>query len=86
MGEVHADNVQTSRSQLVDGLDGVRLGANSADDGGSAQVLLGVVFSVEGGQPLDLAVGRHMVEGICSHGSGSVVSRHCEVVSGRFCL
>lgn len=86
MREVHADNVQTGGSQLVDGLDRVRLGADGADDRGSTQVPLGVVFRVEGGQPLKLTTGRHVVEGICSHGSGTVVSWHLEVGSVRFCL
>lgn len=55
MGEVHADHIETSSAQLVDGLDAVGLGANGADDGGSAVVLLGLVGGVEGGKPGNLA-------------------------------
>jgi hypothetical protein len=39
MGEVHANNIETSCAELVDGLHGVRLGANCADNRGSAVVL-----------------------------------------------
>jgi hypothetical protein len=39
MGEVHANDIETSRAELVDGLDRVRFGANCADDGSSAVVL-----------------------------------------------
>jgi hypothetical protein len=49
--KVHADNVETGISELVDGLDGVGLGANSADDGGAAVVALGSESGVEGGKP-----------------------------------
>ena len=42
MGEVHANNVETSSTELVDGLDGVCLRSNCADDRGSAVVLRGL--------------------------------------------
>lgn len=51
MGEVHADNVKTGISELVDGLNRVGLGANGADDGGAAIVALRSESSVEGGKP-----------------------------------
>ena len=40
VGEVHADDIETCGSELVDSLDGVGLWANCADDGSSAVVLL----------------------------------------------
>ena len=39
MGEVHADKIETGSSELVDGIDRVRLGADSADDGGPTVIL-----------------------------------------------
>lgn len=51
MGEVHADNVETGIAQLVDGLDRVGLGANGADDGRAAVVVLRAVGGVERGKP-----------------------------------
>jgi hypothetical protein len=39
MGEVHANNVEASSAELVDGLDRVCLGPDGADNGGSAVVL-----------------------------------------------
>ncbi len=62
MGEVHAHNVQARLAQLVNGLDGVGLGANGADDGGPAQVALRLVGRVKLCQPFDLAPEGEMVE------------------------
>lgn len=82
VGEVHAHDVKTGQAQLVDGLDRVGLGANGADDGGAAQVALGLVGSVERGQPGDLAAqlevllgrGGHDAVGALAEGLG--LARH----------
>ena len=77
MGEVHANDVKTGGAQLVDGLDGVGLGANSADDGGPTQVPLGGVGGVKVSEPFDLATCGEVVEGVGSLRLGSPVCRHC---------
>jgi hypothetical protein len=75
VGEVHAHNIKTGSSELVDGLDRVCLGTNSADDRSSSQVLLGGVGGVERGQPLDAAIVGHVVGGGRGHRHGTLV-RH----------
>lgn len=50
-GEVHANNVETGLAEGVDGLNRVGLGADGADDGRAAVVLLGLVGGVEVGEP-----------------------------------
>lgn len=67
VGEVHANNVEASSTQPVDGLGGVGLGANGADDGGAAEVPLGGVGGVEGGEPVNLAAQLEVVLGSGSH-------------------
>lgn len=52
--KVHADDIETRQTELVDSLDGVRLGANCADDGSTAVVLGGLKLGIELGEPLDL--------------------------------
>jgi hypothetical protein len=56
VGEVHADNVQTRLAELVDGLNGVGLWANGADDGSTAVVLGWLELGVELGEPLNLGL------------------------------
>ena len=68
MGEVHADDIETCHAQFVDGLDGVCLGTNCADDGCSAVVLGWLVFGIKLAQPLDLGAGGEMVCGGCHGG------------------
>lgn len=67
VGEVHANDVETGIAETVDGLDRVGLGANGADDGGTAVVVLGAVGRVEGGQPGEATAAD--VEMILSSGS-----------------
>ena len=55
VGKVHADDVKTGITEVVNGLDRVGLGANGANDGGAAVVALRSVGGVEGGKPRDLA-------------------------------
>lgn len=54
MRKVHADDVETGIAESVDGLDGVGLGTNGADDGGTAEVVLRSVGSVEASEPSKL--------------------------------
>lgn len=51
MRKVHANNIKTGISELVDGLDRVGLGANGADDGRAAVVALRSESGVEGSKP-----------------------------------
>ena len=53
VGEVHADDVETSPAESVHLLRGVGLGADGADDGGSSVLLGWVVFGVELAEPLN---------------------------------
>src|SRR4051794_39929504 len=53
--EVHAHDVEAGGAELVDGLGRVGLGADGADDGRAAVVLLGLEGRVELGQPVDPA-------------------------------
>lgn len=76
VGEVHTDNVETSSSQLVDGLNRVRVGANCADDGGSSEVSLGGVGGIEGSQPLDAAIVGQVVGGGNGDRHGALKARH----------
>jgi hypothetical protein len=69
-GEVHADNVETGLAQGVDGLDGVGLGADGADDGRAAVVLLGLVGGVQVGEPGDLAADGEVLLSGGSHCDG----------------
>lgn len=66
VGEVHADNIETSFTELVDGLDRVCLGSYGADNGGSAVVLLRLERGIERGQPGDSPAALEMVES-CGH-------------------
>ena len=66
MGEVHTNDIETGGSQLVDGLNRVGLGTNSADDGGTTVIVLGGVCGIEGGEPFYLTTQVEVVEGICS--------------------
>ena len=71
MGEVHANDIETSGAELVDGLDGVGLGSNGADDGGSTEVSCWLVLGVQLRKPLDLGSSRQMICGSC-HDDGFV--------------
>ena len=53
VGEVHADNIETSPAQRVDLLCRVGLGADGTDDGGAAVFLGRVVLSVELAEPFN---------------------------------
>ncbi len=44
MGEIHADNIETGGTELVDSCDRVGLGTDRANNGGSAVVLVGLEF------------------------------------------
>lgn len=66
-GEVHAHDVQTGLAQSVDGLNRVGLGTDGADDGRAAVVLLGLVGSVEAGEPGDLSAYIKVVLSSSSH-------------------
>lgn len=55
VGEVHADDVEAGIAETVDGLDRVGLGANGANDGRAAIVVLRAVGGVEGGEPGEAA-------------------------------
>ena len=89
MREVHANNVEAGIAEGADGLDGIGLGANGADDGGTAVVTLRSVGGVEGGQPSDASANLEMVLGRGGHdavraGAAAVLS-HCErSVSAEF--
>lgn len=75
MGEVHADNIETSGTQLVDGLDGVGLGTNGADDGSTTVVSLRLESCVERGQPSNLTAKIEVILGSSGGdavGSGTV--------------
>lgn len=54
VGEVHADNIETSITKHLNLLNRVGLGANGTDDRCTAMVLRGLVLGVQGGKPLDL--------------------------------
>jgi len=68
MGEVHANHVETSLSEVVDDLDAVGLGADGADDGSSAIALVGTLSSVEVREPGDAASHGEVLEGCGRHG------------------
>lgn len=53
VGEVHANNVETIVAELVQGLDGVGLGSDCTDDGGTAKVASWLKLGVELCQPAD---------------------------------
>lgn len=72
VGEVHANNVKTSIAELVDGLDGVGLGADGADDGSAAELASGLELSVELRKPLNLASEAEMVKRSSGHCKGFV--------------
>ena len=54
VGEVHADDIETSLAKLVDSLDRVCLGTNCTDDGGTAVVLSRLELGVELREPSNL--------------------------------
>ena len=70
MGEVHADDVQTSLAEHVDLLWRVGLWANGADDGGTAELLLWHVLGVELREPLDSGTTTSQVSESVSHCDG----------------
>lgn len=78
MGKVHADNIETGTTEVVDGLDRVCLRTDSADNGGPAHVVLGCIGSIKSGEPLDLVAKVKMVEGVGRDGLSSLVGQHCE--------
>lgn len=93
VGEVHADDVETGITQTVDGLDRVGLGANGADNGGTAVVARGSVCGVQRGKPRDLTAelevflggGGHDALGTLVGGSGSHGGRVSDGLErGRF--
>jgi len=65
--EVHSHNVQAGSAKLVDSLHRVGLGADCADDGGTTEVALGLVGSIELGKPVDSAAQLEMVESSSRH-------------------
>jgi len=96
VGEVHPHNVEASIAKLVDGLYGVCLGADRADDGSPTEVALGLERSVELGEPVDSASELEVVEGGSRHPGGStrrfyfvvllwVGSRGCQVQTRGRC-
>lgn len=73
VGKVHANDVQPGITELVDGLNGVGLGANRANDGRPAEVALGLVGGVELGKPVDPATEVKMVQSGSGHYRGGRV-------------
>ena len=80
--KVHADDIETCHAQFVDGLDGVGLGTDCADDGCSAVVLCWLVFGIELAQPLNLGTSGEMVCG-GSHDRQGFRKWRCKVVEGN---
>ena len=79
--EVHANDVETIVAELVDGLDRVGLGANGADNRGTAELASRLELSVELGEPLDLASKVEVVKRSSGHCEGlCVVLRELEDV------
>ena len=84
MGEVHADNIETSVTEHVNLLSRVGLGTDGTDDRSTAVVALGLVLGVEACEPLDLV----RIVSICRAGNSSVrqstivVRVSCEVLRG----
>ena len=74
VGKVHADNIKSGGAQLVDGLDRVGLGANGADDGGTAEVLLRAESCVERSEPGNLAAQLEVLFGSGSHDAVSALA------------
>lgn len=68
MGKVHSHNVQTSLTELIYGLDRVRLWTNGTDDRSPAIVLGGFIVGVELAQPLDLGRAKGKMFHCRSHG------------------
>lgn len=68
MGEIHSDHVHPSIAELVDSLDGVRLGPDGADDRGPSIRLSWGVRGVEVSEPFDSAPHGEMIEGVGCHG------------------
>lgn len=62
MGEVHAHDVETSLSELVNCLDRVRLWTNCADDRGTSVVLCWLELSVQSTEPFDFGPGGQVLE------------------------
>lgn len=73
VGEVHANDVETSIAELVDGLDRVGLGTNGADDGSATELASGLELSVELSEPLNLAAEAEMVKRSSGHCEGLCV-------------
>jgi hypothetical protein len=84
VGEVHADDIETSLAQRVDLLSRVCLGSNGTDDGGPAVFFGWLVLSVELRQPFNSGSSRVEVVESIGHGGGcSAVC--CLGVEGRGC-
>jgi hypothetical protein len=52
--EVHANNIETGFAELIDLLDGVSLGTNGTDDGGTTVVALWSHLGIKLGIPFQL--------------------------------
>lgn len=64
MREVHSHDVHPSLAELIDGLDRVRLGPDSADDGGSTICLGRSEGGIQVGEPFDSAPHGEVIEGV----------------------
>lgn len=68
VGEVHADDIETSLAESIDLLGGIGLGPDCADNGGAAVLLGRMILSVELREPLNArAAGVQVVESV-GHG------------------